>query len=138
MKEPNSLWGKTKVWDSGRIVGNPEVIRSPECELFEKRSGVEPSIATSAFVETNPTDESMTSDLREIQEPCNGRVSTRGLIRVGPEEDEYHHAGDRNVEPDGEGKACDSAVHREPARQREKERREHHWQRDDGKDYVAG
>jgi len=77
VKESNSLWGKTKVWDSGPIVGNPEVIRSPECELFEKRSGVEPSMTTSAFVETNPTDEPMTSDLREIQEPCNGRVSTR-------------------------------------------------------------
>jgi len=29
-------------------------------------------------------------------------------------------------------------VHCEPARQREKERRQHHWQRDDGKNYVAG
>src|SRR5229473_7484504 len=60
------------------------------------------------------------------------------LVRIRLEEHENHHAGDRNVEPNGERQACDSAVHREPARQREKECREHHRQRDDGKDYVAG
>ena len=61
-----------------------------------------------------------------------------GRVRIRLEEHENHHAGDRNVEPNGERQARDSAVHREPARQREKQRREHHRQRDDGKDYVAG
>ena len=61
-----------------------------------------------------------------------------GLVRIRFEEHENHDSGDRNVEPNRKRKACDSAVHREPARQREKERREHHRQRDDGKDYVAG
>ncbi len=61
-----------------------------------------------------------------------------GLVGIRLEEHENHHAGDRNVEPNGERQACDSAVHFEPARQREKERGEHHRQRDDGKDYVAG
>src|SRR5207237_2885865 len=68
----------------------------------------------------------------------NQTGSIPGLVRIRFEEHENHHAGDRNVEPNGERQACDSAVHREPARQREKERREHHRQRDDGKDYVAG
>ena len=64
--------------------------------------------------------------------------STLGLVRVRLEEHENHHAGDRNIEPDGERPPRDSAVHGEPARQGEKERREHHRQRDYGKDYVAG
>src|ERR1700730_4317102 len=64
--------------------------------------------------------------------------STPGLVRVRLEEHENYHAGNRNIEPDGERPACDSAVHGKPAGQGEKERREHHWQRDDGKDYVAG
>jgi hypothetical protein len=42
------------------------------------------------------------------------------LVRIRLEERENHHAGDRNVEPDGERQACDSAVHRESTRQREK------------------
>src|ERR1700682_1310608 len=67
----------------------------------------------------------------------NQTGSIRGLVHIRLEEHENHHAGDRNVEPNGERQACDSTVHREPARQREKERREHHWQRDDGKNYVA-
>src|SRR5258707_5413227 len=49
--------------------------------------------------------------------------SILGLVRKRLEEHENYHAGDRDVEPDGEGQACDSAVHREPARQREKESR---------------
>ena len=61
-----------------------------------------------------------------------------GLVRKLLEEHENYHAGDRDVEPDGERQACDSAVHRKPASQREKERRQDHRQRDDGKDYVAG
>jgi hypothetical protein len=60
------------------------------------------------------------------------------LVDVRLEEHEDHHAGDRNVEPDGERPACDSAVHREAARQREEECRQHYRQRDDGKDDVAG
>lgn len=68
----------------------------------------------------------------------NQAGSGSGLVRIRLEEHKYHHAGDRNVQPNGERHACDSAVHREPARQREKERREHHGQSDDGKDYVAG
>ena len=64
--------------------------------------------------------------------------SILGLVRKRLEEHENHDAGDRDVEPDGERQSCDSAVHREPARQRKKERCEHHRQRDDGKDYVAG
>src|SRR5712691_5637833 len=67
----------------------------------------------------------------------NQAGSIPGLVRIRLEEHENHHAGDRNVEPNGERQACDAAVDREPARQREKERREHHRQRDDGKDYVA-
>jgi hypothetical protein len=46
-----------------------------------------------------------------------------GLVRIRLEEHENHHAGDRNVEPNGERKARDSAVHLKPAGQREKERR---------------
>jgi len=68
----------------------------------------------------------------------NPAGSTLSLVRVRLEEDENHHAGDRNIEPNGERQACNSAVHREPAGQREKERGEHHRQSDDGKDYVAG
>src|SRR5216684_3940269 len=68
----------------------------------------------------------------------NQAGSIPGLVRIRLEEHENYHAGDRNVEPNGERPACDSAVHREPARQREKERREHHRQRDHGKEYVAG
>ena len=64
--------------------------------------------------------------------------SMSDLVHIHLEEDENHHAGDRNVQPNRERKACDSAVHREPAGQREKERRQHHGQRDDGKDHVAG
>src|SRR6266516_1172339 len=60
------------------------------------------------------------------------------LVRVHFEEHKNHHAGDRNVEPNGKRETCNSPVHRESARQRQKERREHHRQRDDGKDYVAG
>src|SRR6202140_1277171 len=67
-----------------------------------------------------------------------GKSVGGGLVRVRPEEHENHTTGDRNVEPDGERKAGDPSVHREPARQREKESREHHRQRDNGKDYVAG
>jgi hypothetical protein len=67
------------------------------------------------------------------------RIQYQGrLIRVCLQEHENHHTGDRNVEPNGEGQTCDSAVHREPARQREEERRQHHGQSDDGEDYVAG
>jgi hypothetical protein len=70
---------------------------------------------------------------------CQNRArSIPGLVRIHFEKDENHHAGDRNVQPNGEGQACDPAVHREPARQREKECRQHQRQRDDGKDYVAG
>ena len=64
--------------------------------------------------------------------------ATLGLVRIRLEQHENHYAGDGNVEPNGECEACDSAVHRETARQREKERGQHHWQSDDGKDYVAG
>jgi hypothetical protein len=60
------------------------------------------------------------------------------LVRVRLEKHENNYAGDGNVEPDGEGEACDSAVHGEAARQREKERGEHHREREDGKYYVAG
>jgi len=66
-----------------------------------------------------------------------GRINT-GLVHVHFEEDENHHTGERNVQPDRERPACNPPVHREPARQREKERYQHHRQRDDGKDYVAG
>ena len=70
---------------------------------------------------------------------CIDLATTRSdLVRIRLEEHENHHASDGNVEPDGERKACDSAVHCEPARQREKERREHHRQRDDGENNVAG
>jgi hypothetical protein len=68
----------------------------------------------------------------------NQAASIPDLVRICFEEHENHDTGDRNVEPNGERQACDSAVHREPARQREKERGEHHRQRDDRKDYVAG
>ena len=68
----------------------------------------------------------------------NQAGSIPGLVRIRLEERENRHAGDRNVEPNGERQACDSAVHREPARQREKERGEHHGQCDDREDYVAG
>src|SRR6266403_1709823 len=68
----------------------------------------------------------------------NQAGSIPSLVRIGLEEHENHDASDRNVEPNGEREARDSAVHREPTRQRKKERREHHRQRDDGKDYVAG
>src|SRR5258708_20585436 len=67
----------------------------------------------------------------------NQAGSLLGLVRIRLEEHKNHHPSDRNVEPNGERPACDSAVHRKPARQREKERRQHHWQGDDGKDYVA-
>ena len=60
------------------------------------------------------------------------------LVRIRFEEQENHHPGDRNIEPNGERPACDSAVHREPPGQREKERCQHHGQRDDGENYVAG
>jgi hypothetical protein len=76
---------------------------------------------------------------------CNGsflpllisRINTR-LVDIYLEEHEDHYAGDRNVQPNGERQARDSAVHREPARQREKECREHHRQSDDGKGHMAG
>src|SRR4030081_259786 len=61
-----------------------------------------------------------------------------GLVHIRFEEHEDHHTGDRNVEPDRERPAGDPAVHREPSGQREKESREHHRQRDNRKDYVAG
>src|SRR4029077_2807366 len=61
----------------------------------------------------------------------SGRINP-GLVRICFEEDEDHHAGDRNVEPNGESEACDSAVHREAASEREKECREHHRKRDHG------
>ena len=44
------------------------------------------------------------------------------VLRVRPEENENHHAGDRNIEPNGKCHARDAAMHREPARQREEER----------------
>ena len=64
--------------------------------------------------------------------------ATAGSVCVRLEEHENDYAGDRNIEPNGEGKTRDSPVHRESTGQREKERREYHRQRDDGKDYVAG
>lgn len=60
-----------------------------------------------------------------------------GLVGVGFEEEEDGDAGDRDVEPDGERKAGDAAVHGEAAGKREKESDEDHGQRDDGKDHVA-
>ena len=64
--------------------------------------------------------------------------SEGGSVRIRPQEHKHHHSGDRNVEPYGVRPACNSAVHREPARQREKERGEDHGQRDDRKNYVTG
>src|SRR5258705_10833666 len=60
------------------------------------------------------------------------------LVRIHFEEHKNHHAGDRNVEPNGKRETRNSPVHCESAGQREKERREHHRQREHGKDYVAG
>ena len=65
-------------------------------------------------------------------------IEYRALVHIRSEEEENYHAGDRNVQPNGERQACDSAVHREPARHREKERRQHHRQRDNRKDHMAG
>ena len=64
--------------------------------------------------------------------------SIPGLVRIHLEESENHHAGDRNIQPNRERQARDSTMHRDSVRQREKERRQHHRQRDDRKDYVAG
>ena len=63
--------------------------------------------------------------------------STPGSVNVRFEEDENDHAGDRYVQPNRKRQAGDSAVHCEPARQREKERRQHHRQRDDREDHVT-
>ena len=60
------------------------------------------------------------------------------LIRIQLEEHENHHAGDGNVEPNGKCPARNSAVDSETTGQREEERGEYHWQRDHGKNYVAG
>ena len=62
----------------------------------------------------------------------------RVLVCIEPQEHEHYNSSDRNVEPYGVRPACNSAVHREPARQREKERGENHGQGDDRKNYVAG
>jgi len=61
-----------------------------------------------------------------------------GLVRIGPQEHEHRNSSDRNVEPYRVRPARNSAVHREPARQREKECGEDHGQSDDRKNYVAG
>ena len=52
-------------------------------------------------------------------------------------EHENHHDGDRNVEPNGVRQLPFGSASRTGS-QREKERREHHRQRDDGRDYMAG
>lgn len=65
-------------------------------------------------------------------------ITLAPLVGEGLEEHEHHHARDRNVEPDGKRPPRDSAVHREPACQREKKSYQHHGQRDDGKEDVAG
>ena len=61
-----------------------------------------------------------------------------GLVRIRPQEREPDHSRNRHVEPYGIRPTCNSAVHREPARQREKERGEDHREGDDRKNYVAG
>jgi len=60
------------------------------------------------------------------------------LICVNLEEDEDDHAGDRNVEPDREREPSDAAVHGKASAEREEKRRQHHGQRHDGKNDVAG
>src|SRR5260370_14930475 len=100
---------------SGRIVGNPEVNRS-----F-------PSTSSSG----SPQRRFLALTL------LNQAGSIPSLVRIRLEEHENHHPGDRYIEPNGERPACDSAVHREPARQRKKERCQHHRHVPPREDYLA-
>src|SRR6267154_93751 len=112
---PHCAHSSFRFLQTALLVANPEVNRS----LLRTSSG---------------------SPQTKVSWPYSFRSSWINTESVGIrlEEQENHHAGDGNIEPNGERQACDSAVHREPARQREKERRQYHRQSDHRKDYVAG
>ena len=81
----------------------------------------------------------MRPPLGSFPETCPNPIQAqRDLVRVHLKKREDHHAGDRDIEPDGKGDNRDAAVQGEAAGQREKECGEHHGQGDDGEDNVAG
>lgn len=134
------LWNLTAVTVLG-LVAPLRLSLSPNGSKVVPRIALEVDMASPPLTLFLPNAHSNVS--RAVTPPsflalhCEIRTIEPDLVRIRLEKHENHHAGERNVEPNGEREACDSAMHREPARQREKERREHHWQRYDGKEYVA-